>query len=244
MRQLHITNDQGKDTCVNFAGTKIIHPSPKLGKDGEIAEFLRYLAAAETGNHEYLAGEFGEDYSQALIDSDPEVDMELVGRRIGEGRRVYIEFEWDDNGEKEVKVGEGKIRHAPPKFMELLINPDGTERERREPEDIDANINDDLPLRWTGKKLSREKAVKRFVMSKTIQLFHRDGLTYDYLFNMAEELSKEDVMMLIGAGNDGNDPLIFQANGSPYRGFLEGRVNGTSYKLLLHLSNLELKSLE
>ena len=38
MRQLHITNDQGKDTCVNFAGTKIIHPSPKLGKDGEIAD--------------------------------------------------------------------------------------------------------------------------------------------------------------------------------------------------------------
>ena len=128
--------------------------------------------------------------------------------------------------------------------LEVLINPDGTERERREPEEIEANVNDDLPLHWTGKKLSREDAVKRFVMTRTIQLFHRDGLTYDYLFKMAEELSKDDVVMLIGAGQNGADPLIFQANGSPYRGFLEGRVDGTSYKLLLHLSNLELKSLE
>jgi len=30
-------------------------------------------------------------------------------------------------------------------------------------------------------------------------------------------------------------------NGSPYRGFLEGRVDGERYILLLHLSNMELK---
>jgi len=244
MRQLHITNEQGKDTCVNFAGTSIVNSPPKLGKGGEVAEFSRFLATAETGTNEHLTREFGEEYSQALIDGDPEADMELIGMRMREGRRVYIEFEWEEKDGKEVKKDGGKIRHAPPSFLEVLINPDGTERERREPEEIEANVNDDLPLHWTGKKLSREDAVKRFAMTRTIQLFHRDGLTYDYLFKMAEELSKDDVVMLIGAGQNGADPLIFQANGSPYRGFLEGRIDGTSYKLLLHLSNLELKSLE
>ena len=43
-------------------------------------------------------------------------------------------------------------------------------------------------------------------------------------------------------GSKGRDPLIFQENGSPYRGFLEGRVDGQKYKLLLHLSNLELRA--
>jgi hypothetical protein len=35
--------------------------------------------------------------------------------------------------------------------------------------------------------------------------------------------------------------LIFQTNGTPFRGFLEGRTQGESYKLVLHLSNLEIK---
>ena len=96
-------------------------------------------------------------------------------------------------------------------------------------------------MHWSGKKLPRAEAARRFVMTRTIQLFHQDGLTYDYLFEMAGELAKEDVLMLIGAGGKGNAPLILQANGTPYRGFLAGRVDGKSYKLLLHLSNMELK---
>ena len=36
-------------------------------------------------------------------------------------------------------------------------------------------------------------------------------------------------------------PLIFQTNGSPYRGFLDGRINKNQYQLILRLSNMELK---
>ena len=242
MRELHITNDEGKNTCVGFAAATLSTPPPKLGKGGEPAEFIRYLATTEEGTHEALAGESGEDdYGQALIDGDPEIDMEKVGMRLGESRRVYIEYEWEEKDGKVVKSGSGRIRHAPPSFLEVLTNPDGSERERRKPQDVEANINEELPLHWTGKKLPRKDAIRRFVMNRTIQLFHRDGLTYDYLFAMAGELAKEDVLMLIGAGEKGNAPLVFQANGTPYRGFLEGRVDGKSYKLLLHLSNLELK---
>ena len=47
--------------------------------------------------------------------------------------------------------------------------------------------------------------------------------------------------MVIGAGDKGNLPLVFQANGKPYRGFLEGKTKDKSYQLVLHLSEMELK---
>jgi hypothetical protein len=48
-------------------------------------------------------------------------------------------------------------------------------------------------------------------------------------------------MALVGSGAKGTSPLILQTNGTPYRGFLEGRVKDDAYLLVLHLSNLELK---
>ena len=51
------------------------------------------------------------------------------------------------------------------------------------------------------------------------------------------------LLMLLGAGPKGADPLVFQEEGRPYRAFLEGRVRGEEYLLLMHLSNLELKPL-
>ena len=60
---------------------------------------------------------------------------------------------------------------------------------------------------------------------------------------MAKELDEEGKLVLLGAGDDGKAPLIFQTNGSPYRGLMEGRVDGEKYKLLIHLTNIELKAL-
>jgi hypothetical protein len=58
---------------------------------------------------------------------------------------------------------------------------------------------------------------------------------------MAKELANENVMVLLAAGAQGKDPIVLQVNGTPYRGFLEGRVEGDKFLLLLHLSNMELK---
>jgi hypothetical protein len=48
--------------------------------------------------------------------------------------------------------------------------------------------------------------------------------------------------MLIGSGEKGVGPLVFQNGGKAYRAFLEGRIKDNGYLLILHLSNLELKS--
>ena len=106
-----------------------------------------------------------------------------------------------------------------------------------------SNINDELPIRFTKMKLKREDAVRKFVFSRTLQLWHSDGLTFEFLFNIAKELDENNEMMLVGSGEKGRDPLIFQNNGLPWRAFLEGRVQDDSYALLMRLSNLELKSI-
>lgn len=67
--------------------------------------------------------------------------------------------------------------------------------------------------------------------------------TFDFLYEMAKKLSENNALMLIGSGPKGTAPLMISNNGTPYRGFLEGRIQGESFCLLLHLTNLELKGI-
>jgi hypothetical protein len=199
-----------------------------MGLPNKQLKFKRYLSATEESLHKNLSSLYGDNYASNLIEENPEIDIEAIGKFISGTDVVYLS-------------SHGDILYAPPKTVEVIIAPDGLEKERREPENIPGNVDDELPVRWTGKKMPKSKVAVRFAFKRTIQLKHVDGLTYDYLFEMAKELQDEDVMVLVGAGQKGKEPLIFQANGMPYRGFLEGRVDGKKYQLLLHLSNMELK---
>ena len=60
---------------------------------------------------------------------------------------------------------------------------------------------------------------------------------------MAKKLSEANAMMLLGGGEKGIAPLIMSNGGTAYRAFLEGRVIGNSYALIMRLTNLEIKSL-
>ncbi|MEZ4466615.1 MAG: hypothetical protein R3F43_19750 [bacterium] len=228
IRKIHLSNAASRDATVAFTGLRPAAP-PRPGLPGKDIRFVRYLATSEAGRHEALQARFGEDYAQALVDADPEVDVDQVGRRIGRTDTVYLS-------------ASGDVLYAPPSVVEILLGPDGAEKERRAPDDREANINDEaIPLRWTGRKLKIAQVVGGFVIHRTVQIRHVDGLSYDYLFAMAKELAGEGAMVMIGGGAKGRDPLIFSTNGSPYRGFLEGRVDGERHQLLLHLSAMELK---
>lgn len=227
MRKIHITNAKQRDATVGMLSLKP-DPTPKMGLPGVDIEYRRYIGAAETGLHDSLMAAHGEDYGQALIDGDPEIDMEYVGQRISRSDRIYLSHA-------------GQVLHHAPEELELIINPDGTERERRPPKEVLSNVNDEIPARWTGKRIKIRDVVRRFVLTRSVPLQHVDGLTYDYLYDMAKDLHDSDEMMLMGGGESGKQPLILIPNGSPYRGLLEGRVDGDKYILLLHLSNMELK---
>lgn len=229
-RRIHLTNASGRDATVSMA--VVPHEtSPRLGLRNRPVAFRRYVNCTAEGTHEALVRRLGEDYADALIEGDPEIDREVVGRTIPGTVTVYLS-------------ARGDTLHATPAILEAILGPDGVERERRAASDTPANVHDEEPLRWTGRKIPLRELARRFTFRRTIQIFHGDGLTYDFLLATARQLDQEQSAVLLGAGSKGADPLVFEANGRPYRGFLSGRVdpsNPERYRLLLHLSDMELK---
>ena len=224
---LHIANDKGRNATVGLSSIKGA-PAPKLGVLGKKILFRRYLSAAESGTHDALTAQFGQDYAQALIEGDPEVDIEVVGTTVEHTQTVYLD-------------GDGNLMFVEPSFLEVVLAPDGSEKERRAPMNSVSNTNSEVPIRWAGRKVALTEAIRKFSFKRSMQLQHTDGLTYDFLFAMAKDLEASQSLMLVGSGDKGTSPLIFQANGRPYRGFLRGQTSGKSYRLILHLSDLELK---
>ncbi|MCG3172532.1 MAG: hypothetical protein GMKNLPBB_00685 [Myxococcota bacterium] len=167
---------------------------------------------------------------QALLDGDPEIDLEATGRRVGSADRVFLD-------------PDGALLYATAQ-VEVQYDARGLEIERREPMVTPANIDAEAPLVWTGKFVPRQEAVCRFSITRQYRLRHVDGLTFDFLFALAQELDQTGTLALIGAGSSGKSPLILERNGLSYRGFLEGRVSAEKYLLVLHLTHLELRSRE
>lgn len=228
LRKLHISNSAGRNAII-VASSKSAAKDIIIGKAGKPAEFRRYIAAGRESLHEELVAKLGrEDYSANLLESDPEIDFELVGRTIDLTQSLLLD-------------STGQPVKSSPKAVEITLDPTGQEVSRRDPVETAATVNDALPVRWVGKKIPKSDLVRKFAIKRTMQLRHIDGVTFDFLFGMAEELEREKVVVLLGAGEDGKQPLILQLNGTPYRGFLEGRVKNKEYILLLHLSNMELK---
>jgi hypothetical protein len=75
------------------------------------------------------------------------------------------------------------------------------------------------------------------------------------LLMRAKKLAEADSTMLVGGGLKGVEPLVMANGGTPYRAFLEGRVDGDrstegrfdnskKYALILRLTNMELKSID
>ena len=92
--------------------------------------------------------------------------------------------------------------------------------------------------------MPKKDVYNKFVMVQKLQLFHINGLTYDFLYGIAKDLERKDSLLLMGAGPKANQPIVLRRGSVPYRGFLEGRTKGDEYSLLLHLSNMELKAPE
>jgi hypothetical protein len=164
--------------------------------------------------------------ADALIKADPEIDIESFGMFLTDMSRVYV-----------TKKG---IIHLVEE-IEVVYNPDGTVRERRPRKKEPQNMNAEFPLRWTGKFIKKDEAAHRFVFTNKKQLVHINGLTFDFLYEMAKDLEERNALLLLRGGEKGDEPLVMNRGGKPYNAFLEGRVKDDSYCLILHLSNLELK---
>lgn len=232
-RKIHIANKKARNTLIDFKGMYPPSNARKVDEKGDIVFNRKIIKGVAENSFEGLVNEMGPDLEKmadALIQGDPEINLEVTGRFLGASPKVYI------NEDLHVVYKVNKI--------EKVFSPKGELKEERPIKELLSNIIDEEPLKWSGKFFSIEKTYNKFVFVRTYQLFHDSGLTYDFLFNMAKELEEKKSFLLVGSGAKGVGPVILQDGGKPFRVFLEGRTHGEQYMLLMHLSNLELKRID
>jgi len=232
MRAIHIANVRRRDAEVAFEAQIEKRDIRTVLKNGKEKNNVRVLKSTVNMDEETLANQFGswEEVAEALIDKDPELDIEIIGKKLNRTHRLWV----DKNNNIVYRVN----------LFRILFNPDGTEQERLDINKVPSNINKDFPIRWGGKMFPRKDAIRQFVFTRSYQIRHINGATFDFLYAMAKELDEKDSLIMVGGGEKGNDPVLLSRGGQPYRGFLEGRVQNENYILILHLTDIELKTPE
>ncbi len=229
MRYIDISNAKGRNAEVYFSNAspkkKVIYVTADTKEKPKTIKFIKTVQATDL-----IIEKYGASLADALINDDPEIDLEKTGRMIGKASKILL----DSKGDLAYKV----------KVEEEVYDPEGNLKEVREPKRSEKNITTEnkgeIPLK-AGKLFPKKDIYNKFIFAKKYQIHHVNGLTYDFLFDIAKELDEKQSMMMIGAGPKGNAPLVFQDGGKSYRGFLEGRVKGDTYILILHITNLEFK---
>lgn len=232
-KALHIANSLKRDAEVAVE-QQICRSSVKtVLASGEEKTTVKLLKNTIDYDYDVLLEKYNGEQTaleKALLASDPEIDRETVGSFLRHTHKLYVD---QDN----------KIAYRINLFQ-VIYDPEGNEKSRQDINKLPANIDIEKPLRWTGKRFDKAEAIRRFVFSRKYQIRHINGVTFDFLYNMAKELQDSKSMVLIGAGSKGTDPILLTRGGQPYRGFLEGRAEKDRYTLILHLSDIELKGIE
>lgn len=231
-RYINIADSKGRNAQIVFNG-QVHKPTIKyVNENGDTARNIKVLKNTIENSYDSLFAEYGDNeaIAEALIKEDPEINLKLTGRFIKTAGRLYV----DENHKPVFRITK----------KEKIYAPDGSLKEERDPKETVSNtLNELLPVKPSGKLFPKKEIYNKFVFARKYQLRHVNGLTFDFLYEMAKDLQEKDSLMLIGGGAKGLEPLIFQDGGKPFRAFLEGRVKGDTYQLIVHLSNLELKPL-
>jgi len=171
-----------------------------------------------------------ENLNELLRDKDCDVDIEVAGKIINKSIRIIVD--------KDMKPVYSYREY------EILIQPDGTRKEKihsiRYP-----NLNEEFPVKISDKLIDPIDIVKNYIISHSFFITHTDGVTYKFLYEIAKNLSNEKKFARLISYDPISkkpSPLILREGGKPFAGiFLEGRIKGDEYCLILHLSEQELK---
>jgi len=229
LRKIRLADHRGREATVVLV-PRCRPPEPTYTDiSGAPVRFARLVKSTADNGHDKLLSRFGdpESLSRALIDGDPEINLEAAGREAGPCDRVHV-------------GADGKPLYSA-RMIEVIHDREGNEIARREPVEVPANLVPDAPPRWSGKLIAKSEAVRRYAFTRAYQVRHTNSLEYDFLFGLARHLEERDALALMGSGPKGAGPLILERNGTPMKGFLEGRTKGDSYLLVLHLAAFELK---
>lgn len=233
IRYIKIEDENKRDAEITFKSVSGKSTVYLALESGEKPENKRVIKSTSKFTLEKLIGKSDpsqddyDNFSEKLLKEDSEMDFELFGKYVDKLDRVFT----NKDNEPVYNVN----------LVEKVYDPNGELISERDPVYHISNISGDSVIKWTGKYIPKSKIYNKVVFRSKIQIKHINGLTFDFLFNIAKQLYEKESFMMLGGGK-GNEPLIFNDGGNPYRGFLEGIIKGESYCLILHLSNQEFKT--
>ena len=230
MRLISIGDNKGRNAMVGIKSCKSAENIPQENLYSDYGTKRVIKSTLETdGKNLFFQSQDIFDLAEKICTSDPDIDFITEGMFAGKMHQVYLD-------------SHNRITNDI-HFDEEIYETDGTLREVRPFCKTENNIqNEDLPVRWSGLTVPLKEALRRYVFTRHYQLFHTNGLTFDFLYEMAKELEEKKVMVFTGSGPDGTDPIVLQKGGKKYRGFMSGRTSGKDkFFLFLHLTEIDLE---
>ncbi len=232
LRKIRLADHRGREATVLLVPRSRPPTVGYADSSNASVRFTRLLKATESTGYAALLSRYGDPDSlaRALIDSDPEIDMQATGSESGPCDRVHV-------------GADGKPLYSA-RMVEVVHDHEGNEIARREPVEVPANLVPDTPPRWSGKLIAKSEAARHYAFTRVYQVRHANSLEFDFLFGLAKYLEDRNALALVGSGPKGTGPLILERNGTPMKGFLEGRTKEDAYLLVLRLASFELKTPE
>jgi len=144
MGTVNIANSKGRDAVVG--AQSVVKPMRVrwVDEQGRQIQSVRLLMADLSHDLAALEARAGgrDKIAHALIDGDPEIDLETFGSVLNQTSRVFIN-------------PDGQIVHKVRQF-EIIKNPDGSERERRPRKVAQPNGATETRLKWSGKLMKKK----------------------------------------------------------------------------------------
>lgn len=234
IRYLKIEDSNKIDAEITFKSIRRGNEIYMALETGEKPVNKRIIKLSKETSVDFLIGKehpSDDDYSEfsdRLIKKDDEIDFKLFGKFIDKVDKIYT----NKNLDPVYNVN----------ISEQILDTKGELVEEKDKVFTKSNINGESIVKWTGKYIPKKKLYNKVVLSSKYQIKHINGLTFDFLFKIAKDLHEKDSFMMLGGGK-GNEPLVLNDGGRPYRAFLEGKIKDQSYVLIIHLSNQEYKSI-
>lgn len=147
MRAIHRSNDRRCDALVVFYAEPVASTIRRVLPSGEEPAGVRLVKTTALMNRCLRENYDAQQLTEALVAGDPDVDMELAGRKLRRTRRIFVDSDY--------RI----VYHV--NLFRVVVNPDGTERERRELAKVPGNVNLPMSLRWTERMFPRVKTNRR-----------------------------------------------------------------------------------
>ncbi|HEY3788554.1 MAG TPA: hypothetical protein VGL71_06845, partial [Urbifossiella sp.] len=159
MPDISLSNSLGRDANVLAESVRIPIRVRWIDAENRQAISARLMKGTIDRDYEALLEQAGgslERVGEALIAGDPELDIETAGGFMRDTSRVYY------NTDRKTVFSVLQL--------EIVRNPDGSEKTRRPKKPPSPNVGIEQPLLWSGKFLPKKDVYNKYVMVQKLQL--------------------------------------------------------------------------